>query len=181
MANYGELIDDQIYPQQATKFTSLSSFYSFFNEYFNNPILGLKNITPEGHTIFGAKIKSNFLKQKRYLFAILPHDPRQKSLNRPKQLHLSDIAWSCLQTRVLDEDIYSLPSFSYNHEKPRDSNFHSVIKLVSKEPTKYTYSCDLFPSSRIVLLIPENQMKPYNDKGTLSLALETFQCLIYKE
>jgi hypothetical protein len=177
MANYGELIDNQIQPES---FTPLSSFYSFFNDYFGNPILGLKNITPEGHTIYAAKIKSNFLKQKRYLFAILPSDPRQKTLNRPKQLHLSDIAWSCLQTRLLDEDIYTLPTFSYNHEKPRNSLFHSIIKITNKEPTKYTYSCDLFPSSRIVLLIPENQMKPYNDAGTVSLALETFQCLVYK-
>jgi hypothetical protein len=175
MATYGELIDDQVQPEK----NSISPFYSLFNEYFGNPVVGFYKKTPEGHTIYGAKIKSNFLKQRRYLFAILPYNPQQPNTNYPKYLQLCDIAWSCLQTRVLDEDIYNLPAFSYNHDKPRDSPFHAQIKIVQKEATKNTYSCNLFPSSRIVLLIPDKQMKPYNDTGTIALALETFQCLIY--
>lgn len=172
MANYGELIDDNVYDSKAVN-KQLHPFYDLFNDYFGNPRLSLYKITPENHIIYGAKIKSNFLKQKRYLFVLIS----KTSNSAPVQhLHLSEIPWLCLQTRVLDEDI-PLPQFSYSHEAPRSSPF---IKLAKKEPTKYTYTCDLFPSARIVLLIPETQMKPYNETGTLALALETFQCLIYK-
>ena len=166
MANYGELIDSNIDINRMP-------VYTFFLEYFGNQKLSFFKETPDGNIIYGAKIRSQLSKQKRYLFALLKKDPKNKSAQFPKEVLFRDIQWNCLQTRVLDED-YNLPQFSYSGTS--DSN---IITLQKKEESRFTYSCDNYPGMTIVLLIQRTQMKPYNEKGTLSLALETFNCLVY--
>ena len=168
MANYGELIDSNIDIHRMP-------IYTYFLEYFGDPRLALFKETPEGHVIYGAKVRSQLSRQKRYLFVHIKKDYRDRSgFQYPKEINLKDIQWSCLQTRVLDED-YNLPSFTY---AGKQSNEH-IIKLVKKDDSRYTYTCESFPGSSIVLLVTKTQMKPYNQTGTLSLAIETFNCLIY--
>jgi len=166
MANYGELIDSNIDINRMP-------IYTFFLEYFGNQKLALFKETPDGTVIYGAKIRSNLSKQKRYLFVLFKKDPKLRNEKFPSAVNLRDIQWNSIQTRVLDED-YNLPQFSYT-----GLNDNTIIKLVKKEETRYIYSCDSFPNISVVLLLGKTQMKPYNDKGTLSLAIETFNCLVY--
>jgi hypothetical protein len=166
MADYGELIDSNIDIHRMPA-------YTFFLEYFGNQKMVLFKETADGNVIYAAKVKSQLSKQKRYLFVLLKKDPRNRSVQYPKEIKLGDVQWHCLQTRTLDED-YSLPQFSYPGLS--DTN---IIKLNKKEETRYIYTCDNFLGMSVVLLIGKSQMKPYSDKGTLSLALETFNCLVY--
>jgi hypothetical protein len=166
MANYGELIDSNIDINRMP-------VYTFFLEYFGNPKLGFLKETPDGNVIYGAKIRSQLSRQKRYLFVLIKKDPRNRSVQFPKEAFLRDVQWNCLQTRILDED-YNLPQFSYSA-----GNYNNIIKVQKKEENRFIYSCESFPDMSVVLLIPKTQMKPYNDRGTLSLALETFNCLVY--
>lgn len=166
MANYGELIDSNIDMGRMP-------VYTFFLQYFGNPRMTKFKETPDGNVIYGAKIKSQLSKQKRYLFVMLKKNMSNKNEQFPSEVFLRDIQWNCLQTRVLDED-YNFPQFSYP-----GSNENIPIKLNKKEDTRYIYSCESFPDTTIVLLVGKTQMKPYSERGTLPLALETFQCLVY--
>ena len=166
MANYGELIDSNIDINRMP-------VYTFFLEYFGNQKLGLFKETQDGTLIYGAKVRSQLAKQKRYLFVLLKKDIKMRAEKFPPEVYFRDIQWNSIQTRVLDED-YNLPQFSYS-----GFNDNTVIKLLKKEETRYIYSCDAFPQISVVLLLGKNQMKPYSDRGTLSLALETFNCLVY--
>ena len=64
MATYGELIDSNV------DFGKLP-VYTFFLEYFNNPLLRFFKQTPDHHVIYGAKVRSQLSRQKRYLFILL--------------------------------------------------------------------------------------------------------------
>lgn len=166
MANYGELIDSNIDIQRMP-------IYNFFLEYFGNPRLAKFKETADGTVIYGAKVKSQLSKQKRYLFVLLKKDPRHLSEKFPNEINMRDVQWHCIQTRVLDDD-YNLPPFSYTGKGDNVD-----IKLEKKEDTRYIYSVESFPEASLVLLLAKNQMKPYSDKGTLILALETYNCLVY--
>lgn len=165
MANYGELIDSNLdLPAMPV--------YEFFINYFNNPTLSFFKKSDE-HIIYGAKVKSQLSKQKRYLFALIKTNPRF-ARDFPSEIRLRDIQWSCLQIRTLDED-YALPLFTYSVPKINDH----AIKLIKKEDSRFTYTCTGFDQISVVLLVTKTQMKPYSDTGTLFLAIETYNCLIY--
>jgi hypothetical protein len=165
MATYGELIDSNV------NFDKLPA-YTFFLEYFNNPLLKFFKQTPDHHVIYAAKVRSQLSRQKRYLFALIKKHPKQNISEFPSEIYLRDLQWSCLQTRTLDDE-YNLPLFTYS-SKP-DTH---LITLNKKEDSRYIYSCDDFPI-QVILLTSKTQMKPYSDRGTLSLALETYHCLVH--
>ena len=153
---FGELIDPS---SSAGKF----NMYTFIIDYFDNPMMTLLRETSDGNLIYCVKIKSQTARYKRYIFAIVPKFYNFNVQTDIKK-KLSDLTWKILQTRTLEDDNKVLT--------------HSY-KISSKTPEKYTYVCPIFDNIVIDLLVGKTQMKSYSDQGTLGLALETYNCIVY--
>jgi len=162
MGSYGELLDSNI------NLDKLST-YTLFSAYFNNPRMSL--LREDGsNVVYCCKVRCGLSRQKRYIIAIVPKDGYTQYA---KTASLSDLYWSILQTRTLDED-QVVPVHFYT---PKDDN-HNIIKIKQKTSEKFIYSCTTFPIT-VSLIITKTQMQPYSDSGTLGLALETYNCVVH--
>ena len=164
MSQYGEMIDSGV---DLDKINT----YDLFVKYFENPLLRLiKPIQADMFVVYGCKIKSLLVKDIRYILVTIPAPKLPSPF--PSQLPLEGIEWKCLETRLISDDL-NVPTHKYTQK-----NVNSVVNVVSKDDTKFVYSCQDFPSISITLFSTKNQTRQYNDKGTISLALETYQCAI---
>jgi hypothetical protein len=119
--------------------------------------------------VYCCRVKSGLARQKRYIFAITA----KESSKYEKTVNLFDLQWKILQTRGLDEE-HLAPVHTYRPKEDRSN----IIKVKQKTTEKFTYSCEAFPIS-ITLLLPKSQIQPYSDTGTIGLALETYNCIVY--
>lgn len=160
MAYYGELLD-------TINLDKLST-YTFFTDYFDNPRMSF--VREDGvNLVYCCRVKCGLTRQKRYIFAVVP----KESAKYDKVVNLYDLRWKILQTRTLEED-HIAPVHSYTHKEDKTN----LIKITQKTPEKFYYSCKAFPIS-ITLLMPKNQTQPYSETGTIGLALETYNCVVY--
>lgn len=160
MTHYGELLD-------SINLDKLST-YSFFSEYFENPRMSF--VREDGHNlVYCCRVKSGLARQKRYIFAITTKEgPKYE-----KTVNLFDLRWKILQTRGLDEE-HLAPVHTYRPKEDKSN----IIKVKQKTTERFTYSCEAFPIC-ITLLMPKSQIQPYSDSGTIGLALETYNCIVY--
>lgn len=162
MASYGELLDSNLNLDNLT-------VYTFFSDYFENPRMSL--IREDGdNLIYGCKVRCNLSRQKRYLIAIVPKVSRTSN---DKMASLSDLYWTMFQTRTLEEDQLA-PIHSYRVK----DDIRNIIKVKEKGRDKFEYSCTTL-SIKLSLLVGKTQMQPYGDSGTVGLALETYNCVVY--
>lgn len=157
MTSYGELIDSDI------------SLYTFFVQYFDNPKFTFLRETDDGSLVYGVKIRSQLSRFKRYLFAIVPRTKDYK-----KEIFLEELNWKIFQTRTLDEE-----NVTRTHSYYMKDDTKNIISLMHRTNEKTFYSCSTFPGTQVVLLNGKTQAKPYSDRGTLGLALETYNCMVY--
>ena len=146
------------------------SLYTFFIEYFENPVMTFIKETEDGKKlVYCTRVRCNLSRYKRYLFAIVP----KTSSNYKKTQPLSELNWTIFQTRSLEDDNHvNMHSYSVKDDA------QNIIVLTNKTADKFEYSCKTFPI-KVVLLVGKNQMKPYSDRGSLGLALETYNSMIY--
>lgn len=162
---YGEILDPSIDLGKVNA-------YNFFSTYFNNPIL-VKIKELEGLAMFGTRVASSLLRDRKYIFALVDlSDPSSKL----PQASLSELNWTFLQTRSLS-DVYSVPTYRYSVPKECEN---IEINLIDKNATKtmYHYRCKMFPNVNITLLTNKNQYREYSERGTLNLAIESYNCMI---
>ena len=145
--------------------------YDLFTKYFQNPTLTLiKTIQADMFIVYGCKIKSMLAKDKRYL--LLTISSKKLSQPFPSQTSMEGLEWQCLETRLLPDDL------NVNTHVYSLKTINSPIIVFSKDDQKFLYGCNEYPSITITLFTTKNQTRPYNDKGILSLALETYQCAV---
>lgn len=164
MSQYGEMIDSGVDLERINT-------YELFTKYFQNPTLTLiKTIQAEMFVVYGCKIKSMLAKDNRYL--LLTISSQKLSHPFPSQISMENLEWQCLETRLLPDEL-SVTTHTYTLK-----TINSPILVFSKDDQKFLYSCNEYPLITITLFSTKYQTRPYNDKGSLSLALETYQCAV---
>jgi hypothetical protein len=164
MSKYGEIIDSSINLNKI-------NVYNFFVNYFNNPIL-IKIKEVDGMAMFGVRIKTALLRDRKYIFALVPlNDPS----SRLHQASLSELNWDFIQTRNLS-DVYNVPTHSYFVQKEYEN---IEIRMNGKNEAKmmFYYSCNALPIN-ITLLGTKNQSRIYSERGTLNLAIENYNTIV---
>lgn len=163
MSNYGVLIDSGVDLEK-------TNIYSFFVQYFDNPRLTeIKKIQAGMYTVFGCRVRSLLAREQRYILVTVPDAQVPRGNPTP---YLESLEWACLETRTLSDDL-KINTHTYTRKADK-----TLINIFSKNEGAYVYSCPEFPSLSVSLFFLKNQTRPYNDKGTLGLALETYQCAV---
>lgn len=165
MSRYGEILDSSIDLNKI-------NVYNFFSEYFNNPeLVKIKEVN--NMAMFGTRVKSSLLRDRKYIFALV--DLRDPS-SRLMKASLSDLQWSSLQTRNI-EDVYSVTTCNYVVNKDFENKEIKLVKI-NDSKTMYYYTCPSLPSLLVTLLCSKNQTRNYSERGTLNLAIESYNCII---
>ena len=163
MSNYGVFIDSGVDLEK-------TNIYNFFVQYFDNPRLTeIKKIQAGMYTVFGCRVRSLLSREQRYILVTVAENYVPKGNANP---YLEGLEWACLETRTLSDDL-KLNTHTYTRKTDK-----TLIKIFTKNESAYVYSCPNLPSLSVSLFFTKNQTRPYNDKGTLGLALETYQCAI---
>ena len=156
MSNYGEYIDSGVDLGKV-------NVYNIFINYFNNPLMHkIKSV--DGFTMYGSRINSLLSKDRKYIIVLVKGDNNNVA-------RLDELEWDFLQTRCLEE-VYQVPVHSYSPKKE-----DTVIKIYKKTDTKYMYHAENLPIM-VSLLFGKNQVRIYNDRRTLGLALENYNTII---
>lgn len=143
------------------------STYTFFQNYFNNPIL--KKIKDDKlSTSYMVRIKS-MLNAPQYLIVMCEKDSEKIG----SLFKLSQLKWFSLQTRKL-KNFYDVHEHSYL-SKNRNP-FNQSIECIKRTPYYTTYKTPY--KFTINLLHPEKDVYYYPNKGTICSALETYQTVI---
>lgn len=160
MSNYGELLEssDEI---------NNVNVYNLFVAYYENPSMVKIKDLQGTHCLYGCRIKTLLAKDRRYLLATVP---KNKAPSQP-QVNLDALEWSAFEARSLDVDL-QVPLHSY---KPK--HLDMSINVITKNPDQFIYACNDMTLT-VTLFFGKNQFRPYNDKGTLGLALETFNTVV---
>ena len=146
---------------------SRNTTYTFFETYFNNPIL--KKIKEDKlSSNYMVKIKS-MLNAKRYLVVLCDKDSEKMG----SLFKLSQLKWFSLQTRIL-ENSYDIHEHSYLSKNKNP--FNQSIECIKRTPFYTTYNTPY--KFTITLLHPEKEVYYYPNKGTICSAMETFQTII---
>lgn len=162
MSKYAEMIDSGIDLNKI-------HIFDFFTYYFDNPEMGrIKDV--DGYALFGCKIKSMLKKDQKYVFVLI----RLNKVQGISSARLKDLEWDVLQTRTLEE-IYSVPLHSYSVKQ--DESVNSAISILKKEDRQYLYTNAVYKII-VTLIFSKNQTRPFGDRGTLGMALESFNCII---
>ena len=163
-SDFGEMIDSGIDLNQI-------NVYNIFVNYFENPkMVKIKDIQAGNYILFGCKIRTLLSRDKRYLFTCVRATPFLRS--KPS-FNLEDLEWSTFETRTLTDD-FDVPYATYTR---KDNTLNHPIHVITKKETEFTYNCQSL-NITVTLLTVKNQTRIYNDKGTLGLALETFNTIV---
>lgn len=162
--SYGEIIDSGVDINRVNT-------HNLFVNYFENPkMLKVKDIMGGLYQVFGCKIKSMLARDIRYLLVTVPRS-KLVGINIDEPVFLDGLDWITFETRTLQEEL-RVPSHSYNKK-----SIDNLISVFKKTSTEYVYNCADFGLT-ITLLISKNQIRPYSDRGTLGLALESYSCIV---
>jgi hypothetical protein len=160
--NIGQIIED-FEPEK-------DLFYSSISSYFDNPTFSkLKNI--ENYSMYITKISCNLLLEFKYIIVFVDLDSNPIGFTQ----NLSNIRWSVLQTRKLNEN-HNLKSHLYI---PRHGGEISTTILQEKSDiNSITYNCNKFPSLEIIILFKKPGENIYQPKGNIINALETYNTIL---
>ena len=157
MAQYGEFID--------TNNIDRILAYTLFFTYFDDP--EVSKIKDESiYSIYAARVKTFLAREQRYLFVFVKKDS-QVIGHREK---LSNMFWEVLQTRALT-DMYEVPTFKY--ENKTTDNYNSPIYVSEKRDDMFLYYSHEYGLD-VKLLFAKNQTRPYQDRGNIKAAIETY-------
>jgi hypothetical protein len=162
--SYGEIIDSGV------DINSVNTHNLFVN-YFENPkMLKVKDIMGGLYQVFGCKVKTLLARDVRYLLATVPRS-KLVGVDTKEVVSLEHLDWISFETRTLQEDL-STPMHSY-----RKKSIDNLITVFKKTSSEYLYNCADYGLT-VTLFISKNQIRPYSDRGTLGLALESYNCVV---
>ena len=154
------------------------SFFSIENQYvydlissFYGDIL-LQKIRDENeqHSLYGARLPSLLLNEKRYMFVQCP-------ISTLFQRKLKDTSWLTLQLRTLENDdgFFNLPL--NNNSVKREEKYFLPLQVSSRDNQITVYLCSKAPI-QVSLLHTKGIEYEYPNDGNLVSALETYQTII---
>jgi hypothetical protein len=156
---YGSIIDSGV---DVTRV----NLYNTFVNYFENPKMRrIKDLQGGLYVLFGCQIETLLVREQRYLLVAVP----SQKVKSPEG-YLEDLEWITFETRSLFEEL-DVPIHSYSRKE-----LNNIITLISKSDSEYNYTCTDFDII-VRLLTTKNQIRPYNNRGTLGLALETYSTI----
>ena len=144
--------------------------YASFCDYFNNPQMGKVKNT-DGLSMYACKTTCLLINKCRYLIALVPQDQYEVGT----RFSLSDLNWTCFQTRVLVGK-FDVPVHFFQTEVK--APFDSEIYEESKDFSTTNYTCPALCLKVTLLHTKKENLWEYSPKGTLSTALETYQTVI---
>ena len=126
-----------------------------------------------GYTIYAALIDSLLNDGYRYVMLLVP-----VALSYYDKATISQLQWSCLQTRLLQEK-YQIPSQTLD-SKVLDTRYHEKIPLtlVSRDLKNTEYVSDLGFFVSLLHNPKKNTIYQYSDNIDLRRALNTYSCVI---
>lgn len=163
---HGEQIDD-FSPER-------KEVYEQFSSYFENPIMTKVNDN-EKFSTYAAKLHCLLSKECRYLIAIMYRTVEPIGT----QSRLNDIEWISFQTRTFyDSSIFNISNSHSFIVNPLHEFSRSIIQR--KEVTKEASSYQALNLPIVVTLLhtKNKTCDSYQKKGTVMLALETFETVI---
>jgi hypothetical protein len=162
MAQYGQVLDGGYEPEK-------DYVYTLFVNYFNNPTMTkIKNIN-NNYSMYGCKVYCLLSKECRYIIAITYMDTY--SFGTVEEL--KNIKWISLQTRTLSEQ-YNVETHVY--EPKAEGHLATGITRVKKDNNSSTYESNELPI--IITLLHTQKKSNYQDKGTIVVALETWETIV---
>ena len=160
MAQYGEIILDYN--------SETESVYTYFADYFNNPIMTkIKNTM--NLSMYLTKIECLLANEFRYLITLVDED----NLPLGAQKSLSTLEWKSLQTRTLTEN-HSVPIHKYN--PTNNTPLNKTIRRTKLLDNSSTYICEEL--SLTITLLHKKDKHEYRSEGKIINALETYQTII---
>ena len=163
MAFYGQIISDDF---------RIESLYDAFIKYFNNPnMTKVKNVGE--YSMYRTKIKCLLSKESRYLVVFV--DKNEMPIDSSERL--SELPWISFQTLTLEE-CYNIQPHSYD-VIAKGPLMSPIIQTTDNEDAS-EYKCDAFPIT-ITLMKTKNLISPYQKKGTILQALETYNTIVMLE
>lgn len=161
--NYGTVIDSYD-PRN-------EEVYSIICNYFGNPMLTkMKDVN--GYSMYIGKPKCMLGLHNRYIMAIIVQD----SSPLGTVSLLDQLKWTSFQTRTRIEK-YKLEPFNYTPSR----NPNNEIILTERGERHCEYVCTDFPINVTLILEdwePKQSAHNYQNRGTLSQALETWKTII---
>ena len=141
-------------------------------DYFGDiTMIKCREIPNSNLSIYYARIGCLLCVDDRYVVVICEDDNRNFiGYQKP----LSAMPWISLQTRTIEKPPMEIQS--QNTTTKPNMLLSSKIKLNERGEDRYTYFCNDLPL-KIELLCTEND-KSYAENGTVSSALETYQCVL---
>lgn len=130
----------------------------------------------ENSDMFGVRIESYLLKDRRFLIVMVPKDDSVPYFH-PKKL--SDLMWTVLQTRNLveeDEILDRLPAIRYEIKRDAFEGYMIRCENATEEVTSYEVQPHL--PIKVHLLHRKKGKFEYSENGTILAAIETFQTLL---
>jgi hypothetical protein len=164
--NYGTKIDYYNSEQE--------DIYTIISNYFNDPVL-TKVDNDTHYSTYVSQSKNALMSiYKRYIVVIVLKDNKQLGTN----INLSELRWKSFQTRTFINN-YNIKVSEFEHTP--SNNPHHEIVLKDRNERYCMYSCLDLPIYITLLLEDweDNQScNRYQNKGTLTQALETWKTVI---
>ena len=162
MNEYGQIINPYYDP-------SKNRIYEAFYNYFNNPIVTkIKNV--EKFSVYMSKIYSMIGNSYRYLVLLVDIDNNDIGFNQ----HMKNSEWVSLQTRTLD-DVHNIPIHKY--QSVLIPELKQKIYIKSRDEKQSVYDCEDFPLKVTILHTKKNYTMQYQNIGTITSAIETYQTI----
>ena len=163
--NYGELIDSSYNPNK-------EGIYALFVKYFGDlEMTKIKDVKSNYRTysMYAAKIYCGLTIQNRYVIIFVQGDKLPKGTTE----QLKNLQWITLQTRSLTDN-HTIPAQRY---KPRRmTEFMTKINMTKKDEKQFVYMAEKYPLE--IILLPKKKGLPYQPKGSIVSALETYNTII---
>lgn len=159
------------------KFNLFQSLKSNLVKYYGNPIF-TKLKSTKSHSIYYCKVGCLMCIDNRYL-TVVCHNYGDPMYNKNR---LSDLNWISFQTRTIDGDA-DLEKLQTIELLPDKNILRDKITINNRLNDRYSYNIvdkisqtHMYPIKLDLLFTPSDTF--YSDEGTLSSALETYNCIL---
>lgn len=147
------------------------SIHSLISSYYDNPLL-YKVKDNDNHTIYMSEVQSLLGNTYRFIVAVVPLDVFMIGDERP----LSSLKWVSFQSRKYPARPYR--TGKCNYKLKQGAPFNISFERISMDDEYTVYESKELPNVVITLINDKNNMFDYAKKGTLSIALETFNTIV---
>lgn len=165
MLQYCELVDDFDPVKEVV--------YDAFTKYFKNPrMTKVKNTLT--NSIYATKLYCLLNRECRYIITFVDID--EEDIGATKQL--DNIKWVSFQTRTLPSNFYDITESAHGYQPELAGELMGKIERINTTSEASTYVSEDFPIVVTLLHTERNTASTYQQRGTIILALETFQTIV---